>query len=195
MITGIILAAGLSKRMGKQKLLLEVEDAPMIQRVIQSIVASKVDEVVLIYNDERVKEIGILNKLKLIHNTQPELGQSLSVKMGIQKASKKSKGYIFFMGDQPFLNTETINRIIEIFNNHGDSIIVPRYKGKRGNPVLFSSRFKNDLLRIEGDKGGRKIIEDNSEKVVFVDFHKEYLGMDMDIWDIYCNYKDGFHNT
>lgn len=189
MITGIIMASGFSNRMGRDKLILEINGIPIIERVIKVVKKSTIDEIILVYREERIKEIGIKNTIKTIYNDKAELGQSESIKIGIKNSSLNSEGFMFFVGDQPFINTEIINRLIMAFKEGKYSIVVPEYNGKRGNPVIFSSKFKKELLEIKGDIGGRDIIKKRYNDVKIVSINDSIAGRDIDYWNEYIKWR------
>ncbi|WP_432664000.1 molybdenum cofactor cytidylyltransferase [Wukongibacter baidiensis] len=185
MITGIIMASGFSKRMKRNKLVLELDGSPVIERVIKAIKESKVDNIIMVYREKSVKEIGIRNGIKTIYNDRAELGQSQSMKLGVEHSPPETTAFMFFVGDQPFLNAATINSLIEVFNEGKYPIVVPKYNGEKGNPVIFSSELKGELLNIEGDKGGRSIIKERTNDVKIVDFTNGTIGKDIDTWEEY----------
>jgi len=194
MITGIILASGFSRRMGRQKLLMKIGRKPMLERVIEAIKASKIDEIILVYNDAKISSLGERFKIKTVYNPNPMDGQSNSIKYGIEASDAKTKGYMFFVGDQPYLEPLVINRLLEEFDIGLKGIILPRYDEQQGNPVIFHSKFKKALLSLEGDSGGRKIIEENLHEVGYLDFDNPIYGKDIDTWEAYDEFKDCIQN-
>jgi len=192
LIVGVIMAAGFSKRMGKDKLLLPFKGKPIVEHVIKGAVNSKVDQVLLIYRTEQVQQIGAKYKIDTLFNDKAELGQSASVRLAVRNSPKSVSAFLFFVGDQPFVSTELINKVIEVYCERKPKIIVPVYGNrnrKRGTPVLFSSDLKNELLNIKGDKGGRDLIDiysqKNSQDVVYIKFEDEMKAFDIDTWDDY----------
>ena len=188
MVTGIIMAAGFSKRMGEDKLLMEIDGVKMVERVICNCKNSLLDQVILVYRKKEIKEIGEMYNLNTIYNPKANLGQSESMKLGVQAASVKS-AYMFLTGDQPFITSNLINLLIEEHNKSQDKIIVPYYNGKRGMPTIFPSFFKERLLDIEGDKGGRDIIKNNIHYVKKVIIEDEKLGLDIDNKEDFFTFK------
>ncbi|MEW8973260.1 MAG: nucleotidyltransferase family protein [Tissierellaceae bacterium] len=179
MITGIIMAAGFSSRMGEDKLLMEVDGFKMVERVIYSCKNSLLDNIILIYRRKEVKEICEKYNINTIYNPNAYLGQSESMKLGVE-ASTNSEAYMFITGDQPFITSNLINLLINEYKNGQEQILVPYYDGKNGTPTIFSSRFKEDLLQVKGDKGGREIIKDNSNYVKKIYIKNRKLGLDID---------------
>ena len=179
MVTGIILAAGFSRRMGEDKLLLKIDDESIIEKVIRASRRSKLDRIILVYRRDEIKEIGKRYGLRTIHNENPDLGQSQSMKLGIRE-SEESEAYMFIVGDQPFLTKELINRLIEEYKKREFPIIVPYFNGERSMPMIMSSKYKDQLLNVEGDKGGRNIVKDNPLKVKKVHIEDKEIVMDID---------------
>lgn len=178
MITGIIMASGFSRRMKKNKLTIKIDGDMIIEKVIKAAKESKLDQILLIYRTEEIRELGLKYDLKTIYNPNAILGQSESVKLGVEN-SHKSSAYMFFVADQPFLNTMVIDRLIDAYSKE-EKITIPYFAGKFGMPLIFPNGFRKDLLKTTGDKGGREIIRDNPSLVQRVDFTNEKLGMDID---------------
>jgi molybdenum cofactor cytidylyltransferase len=184
-ITGIILASGFSRRMQAEKLLLDIDGTPMVERVIQAARASLLDEVVLVYQNENIKKAGEKHCIKTVYNECADEGQSASIKIGIAAASSGADGFMFLVGDQPFINSATINLLIAAFNQAPHGIIIPVYNGRRGNPVIFPSILKDELLTLKGDRGGRALIEKMPGQVELVAIEDEQLGIDFDTEEDY----------
>ena len=180
MISGIILASGFSNRMGRDKLLLKIHETYLIEKIIEEVASAKLGEVILVYRRVEVKNIGIKYGLKTIYNGRAHLGQSAAIKLGVENSNPNSDGYMFFVGDQPFITVDTINILIENFLYSPNHIILPIYDGKKGNPVTFPLKLKGELLALEGDTGGRKVIRDNPHLVKDVNFSNPIKGMDVD---------------
>lgn len=180
MITGIILAAGFSNRMGKDKLLIKIKGEKIIERVVHACVQSNLNKVILIYRKQEIKEIAERYKIIAIQNNQAYKGQSESMKIGIKNTNDDSS-YMFIVGDQPFINPETINRLIKEYKGYKSTIIIPYYGGERGMPIIISNRYKDELLNVTGDKGGRDIIEKYFQKARIVNIENIKIGKDIDV--------------
>lgn len=180
MIVGIILASGFSTRMKQNKLLLPAEGMPLVERVVRAASLSSLDESILIFRDKSVQEIGGKYGFKTVYNGSSKTGQSAAVKLGVSEASEGVSGYLFLVGDQPFMNEKIINRMLEVHLEHPNRILAAIYRGEKGNPVLFPVSFREDLLSLTGDTGGRQIIKQFPDKVVEVAFDDELAGIDVD---------------
>ncbi len=166
MISAILLAAGQSKRMnGKNKLYKTFKNEPLINHSINNILSSSIDELIIIlgYEKEVLEKIITKNKkIKIIYNKNYKHGMSSSIKIGMQKLSKKSKAFFICLGDMPLVKSDVYNKLI-LFRNNFD-IVIPVYKGKQGNPVLFSENMIKKINTIKGDAGAKKILKINKYK-------------------------------
>ena len=90
------------------------------------------------------------------------------------KSSEKCDGYMFFVADQPLINQKDIEKLIRVFRENKDFIVIPKYKKKCGNPVIYPSLYKEEILRLEGDKGGKSIIK-SSNKIKYVEVEENTL--------------------
>ena len=191
MISGIILASGFSSRMNREKLTLAVDGIPMLERVIRAATASTLDEVLLVYQKDEIGDLGQKYHLSLVRNSHPEYGQSAAVKAGVKCACPESDGFMFLVGDQPYVSAVTIDRLITVFNKDVSRIVVPVYGSRRGNPVIFPSSLKRELLLLEGDMGGKAVIDKMQNLISVVAIQDVKEAMDVDTEEAYENTKGG----
>lgn len=184
MISAIILAAGYSRRMGKNKLLLEYRGKSLIQGTIDTILQCGFSEIILVGREEEVIEIGNNNGLVVIKNQNADKGISESIKLGVVHA-KETDGYMFFTADQPFLDINIIKGLIREFIEDTSYIIVPKCDVRRGNPVIFPPSFKEDFLKLQGDVGGKTIINKNLDRVKFIEISDSWSLFDVDTHENY----------
>lgn len=178
------MASGFSKRMGQNKLLMEIEEEKVIERVILACKNSLLDEIILIYRLDEIKEIGLKHNLKTIHNPNAIKGQSEAVKLGVEN-SKEENGLMFLVADQPYLDAKVINTMVKEYEKDPNMIVVPYYDNRFGMPIIFPPRFKDELLKVSGDKGGREIIERNPDLVKKIHYEDKLLGVDIDTMEDY----------
>ncbi|MEG2337881.1 MAG: selenium cofactor biosynthesis protein YqeC, partial [Clostridium sp.] len=178
-IAAVIMASGFSRRMGRNKLTMKINGISMIRRVALAATRSNLNKIVLVYRDDYVlDEIDDL-PIALCKNTEAESGQSMSIKLGINSLNNNYRGYMFMVSDQPFLDSNIINAVINNFNAKDDYIALPYYGDKKGNPVIFPSYLREDLLSLSGDNGGKVVIE-KCEKINKVFVKDEVKGIDVD---------------
>lgn len=178
-MTAVILAAGFSQRFGGQKLLADINGIPMIRRVADAVQGFGFERVVLVYRERQVKRAAKSRAVKYVRNAAAAEGIGSSVRCGV-KAAGDDDAYIFFMGDQPFVCGETVQRLREAFEGGLGSIVVPRYAGRAGNPVVFGAEWRHALQSLTGDAGGRTLIRDHEDQVCYIDAPDTAAGMDVD---------------
>lgn len=179
MVNAVIMASGDSSRMGKNKLMLPYNEKPIIEHVIDAVQKCNFNEVILVAKEKEVLDIGENINILTILNTEAYKGQSQSIKLGILNTCE-SDGYMFFTADQPLIDFYTINLLLDSFVKNNNYIIIPRYKNKVGSPTIFPKRFKEELLNLQGDIGGKAIISNHLNEVLFVDIKNDYFLFDID---------------
>jgi len=170
-IVAIVLAAGLSRRMGQAKLLLPVEGRPVVRLTVEAVLTGGVEQVVVVTGSEHQPLAEALAGLPvaLAINPHPEAGQASSIRVGIGALPAGTEAVLIALGDQPFLAAEIIPALLAARERTGKAIVAPRYRDGRGNPVLFSRELFGELLDISGDQGARSVVERDPGRVALVD--------------------------
>jgi molybdenum cofactor cytidylyltransferase len=158
-ISVVIMAAGESKRMGLPKLLMPWGNSTVIEQTVDNYIGSAAKEVIIVTGTKSVEIEQLLGdrNVVLVNNPYYKRGMSSSLKAGLEFVSPNSKGIILALGDQPTVDTNTINRLIDAFSRREKGIVIPVSMGRRGNPVIFDVVYKKELISQEGDKGGRDV--------------------------------------
>ncbi len=168
-IAAVVLAAGQSRRMGaRNKLLAEVDGRAMVKGVLEGVLASMADPVVVVTGHEREGVEAALADLKgeFVHNPDYGAGLSTSLHRGLGALPGDADGVVVCLGDMPRVGPAVIDRLIAAFNPlEGRAICVPTWDGKRGNPVLFALRFAAEIQEIAGDVGARHLMGEYPELV------------------------------
>jgi len=182
LIGAIILAAGEGKRMKRIKPLVKIDGKTMLEMVIDKVKASKIDERILVLGYMADTILSLLNfeGLKVVINRDFSEGMASSLALGIKALDKRCKACLIFLGDKPFFSVNTVNQLIDIYNEGKGEIILPKYKGERGHPVLFDKSYFKDLVKLKGDMGAKALIEKYKEKVFEVDVEDEGILIDID---------------
>jgi molybdenum cofactor cytidylyltransferase len=171
-VAAIILAAGRSTRMGgPNKLLAELGGKPLVRTVTEQALASKAQSVIVVtgHQAEQVEKALQGLKVKFVRNPDFAEGLASSVKAGVAAVADNADGAVICLGDMPLISSNLIDRLIEAFApDRGHLIAVPVSDNKRGNPVLWSRRFFNELMTLNGDIGARHLIARHSEAVAEV---------------------------
>ena len=183
MISSILLAAGQSKRMlGENKLTKDVKGIPLIKRSLNNILKSQVNEIIIVlgYQQKTIEKlIHKKSKIKFVFNSNFESGMASSIKKGIENLSNKSDAFFISLGDMPSINYKTYNLLIKFKKNK--KVIVPMFKGQKGNPVLFPKSFEKKLSSIKGDYGAKKILQINKREVLNFEINDPGIIKDLDI--------------
>jgi molybdenum cofactor cytidylyltransferase len=183
MISAVVLAAGRAQRMGEQKLLLPLKGKLVLQRVLETALASKIHELVcVVRNLESVRSrISIVDeRLYWLTNYAADRGQSTSVIAGLWAIDARSDGVLFLVGDQPMIETKLIDSLIECFDKTSALIVAPSFAGQTRNPVVFRRDLFPELLQLSGDRGGRALIEKYRDKTEQVEWDDEVPFIDLD---------------
>jgi molybdenum cofactor cytidylyltransferase len=171
-VAAIVLAAGRSTRMGgPNKLLAELGGKPLVRIVTEQALASKAQNVVVVTGHQADEVEAALRGLNVSFVRNPDFAQGLasSVKAGIGAVPDDAAGAMICLGDMPLIDARLIDRLIDAFApDRGHLITVPVSDDRRGNPVLWSRRFFNELMALEGDTGARHLIAKHSEAVAEV---------------------------
>jgi molybdenum cofactor cytidylyltransferase len=189
-ISAILLGAGESKRMGKDKLSLPWGRKTILEHCLQTLLRSRVKEVILVVNDrtEMIVRHWSKKRVKAVVNPDYRKGMSSSIRCGLKVLDPKSDGILISLGDQPFIRTRTINALIGAFGRAEGKIIVPSFRGRRGHPVIFHRKYEEELLRLRGDAGGKTIMMKHPEDVRIIPVKSEGVLRDIDTWE---DYKKG----
>ena len=199
MISAVILAAGESKRMGKQnKLLLPVAGEALLVKLIKSVCDSDVGQVIVVIGHEAEKIRRKLNNfpLSFVYNPNFSEGMTTSIKSGVKEVSPDCDGYMICLADMPFINTSEINKLIHAYTqnriNEKRLIGIPVYQGHHGNPVLFSTEFREDILEHKMEYGCKGVIMNNFESVKEIEMDDDSMLLDVDTLEDYQRATEAF---
>jgi len=184
MISSILLAAGQSKRMkNENKLLKKYKKKYLINHILQSLIKSKVNKIIVVLGHEnrKIKEISLKSKkITFVFNSQYLKGISTSIKCGLKKISKKNIGFLIVHADMPLVSKTILNTLCLGLKNKKKEIFVPVYKKKAGNPLAFKYSMIKSFKKIKGDIGAKKLIRSNKSKVQLVKIKSKSILIDFD---------------
>lgn len=184
-IAALVLAAGMSRRMGTtNKLLAKVDGVPMVIRAVDAALSSKAGPVIVVTGHEAEQVQGALGrkrKITRVHNSDYAQGLSTSLARGLASVPAECDGVLICLGDMPRIRAAHLDRLIDAFNpTEGRAICVPTYQGKRGNPVLFARRFFSEMAAVSGDVGARHLIGEHGDLVVEIEMGDAGVLLDVD---------------
>ncbi|ETR75730.1 4-diphosphocytidyl-2C-methyl-D-erythritol kinase [Afipia sp. P52-10] len=183
-VAAVVLAAGRSSRMGGPNKLLELlHGKPLVRIVAEQALASRAKPVIVVTGHQEDRVRAALSGLDVSFAANPTYADGIasSVKAGIAAVPANIDGAVVCLGDMPLVDASLIDRLIDAFApDRGALIAVPAHAGRRGNPVLWSRRFFDELMTLEGDVGARHMIARHAEAVVEVEAEGPSAFLDID---------------
>ena len=183
---GIILAGGSSTRFGRPKQLLKLKGKYLLEYVLSAALESELNHVVLVLGHEYQNILQTLGacttheRLEVVINHRYLEGQSRSLQAGLLKIRQTFPAVMFLLGDQPMLDSNTIDHMLERFRHSGKDICVPLCNGQRRNPTIFKRVLYDQLMAIEGDIGAKDIIRANPGRVLYIEMNDPICFFDID---------------
>ncbi|HKB24420.1 MAG TPA: nucleotidyltransferase family protein [Methylomirabilota bacterium] len=171
MIAAVVLAAGLARRMGRQKLLLQLQGKPVVRWAVER-VAPHAGEVVVVtgQDDVAIREALAGLAVRFAVNPTPQAGQGSSIAVGVAALPPWTRAALIALGDQPRLPDAVVPALLAAFARSGRPIVAPVYRGTQGTPVLFASEVFAELRALTGDAGARAVVNAQPERVERVSF-------------------------
>jgi molybdenum cofactor cytidylyltransferase len=167
-VSAVVLAAGMSLRMGMPKQLLPIDGKTILERTLQNVRASNVDEIVLVLGHaaESIEKTIAAADLKLVRNPDYQQGMGTSLRAGLTAVHADAQAALIILADQPWVSSETLDRLIACQHDSKQQIIIPMYRGFRGNPVLLDRSVFPEVQALDGDAGCREIFGNHTENIL-----------------------------
>jgi molybdenum cofactor cytidylyltransferase len=185
-MAGIVLAAGMSLRLGSAKQLVRVGGQCLLDSVLDEALASCLDRIVLVLGHRAgevtaaLKERDDRDRLRILINPAYRDGISSSIRTGMESVQDTFSAIMIILGDQPFVRANLINLLIRRFRSSEKDICVPVCRGRRGHPVIIGRLFYDAVMSTTGDVGARNILRSNPESVLGVEFSDSRIFFDVD---------------
>ena len=183
-VSGLLLAAGESRRMGAtNKLLLELEGEPLVRRAARVLLASGLGQIVVVLGHERERVAAALEGLALSSVVNPDYahGQMSSVHVGLGALGGPAAGVMICLADQPLLTPADVDALIAAFAGRGaKSIVVPVFEGRRGNPIVLAQEHRGAILEANRNLGCKHLVTRNPELVLSVAWANDHVVRDLD---------------
>lgn len=190
-IAGIILAAGGSTRFGETKQLADWNGKTLINHVIDIAITSQLDPIIVVLGsdyDSIYGNISLKNQVVICKNEEWSLGQSTSLKKGVDTLGRTDIPFIFLLCDQPQISSEIVIGIKDRYIKNKNDIVVMSVNGKLIPPILFNPKCISGIRELSGDRGGRYLIEKYNYGV-FLQKDNNLL-LDIDTKEDYVKIKD-----
>ena len=183
MIAAVVLSAGESRRMGRPKALLPIDGSFFLERIVKSLQASKVAKILVVlgHNPGEIEAKIRHLPVTVLVNRDYAQGQLSSLIVAIRALeADKVDGMLVQLVDHPFVDPERTNRMIERFYESNKLIVVPTFKGRRGHPVIFSSRLFGELLAAPLDQGAKSVVHAHGADTLEIETDDEGVTLDID---------------
>jgi molybdenum cofactor cytidylyltransferase len=166
-VSAVVLAAGMSRRMGTPKQLLRIGGETILERTLKNVRASVVEEIILVlgFAAESVEKEISTDRVTVVRNQEYQQGMGTSLRAGLAAVDARASAALIVLADQPFVRPDTLNRLIACHQESKPQIIIPMYKGFRGNPVLLDRSVFPELKALSGDVGCRAIFGSHTENI------------------------------
>lgn len=189
-VDGVILAAGFSERTGHFKPALDLCGQALLQRTVDSM-RGACEHIIVVGGHEFDRVSALLagdTGVTVVRNEHPGLGMFSSVRVGVGQI--RAERFFILPGDQPAVKASTFRAMLE---QDGD-IVIPRYKGKKGHPVLFAASCKDEILSLPDNEVLRNYIH-VKDHVTILDLDDPGIGMDVDTVEDYRKMKEYYQTT
>jgi len=183
----IILAAGSSTRMGTQKLLLPYRESSIIETVVDNVLASKVDRVLVVLGADHAEVTRALHgkPVDFCNNKAHASGMLSSVLCGFRALPEEANIALVFLGDQPEISPQVTNAVIDAYNEDIRGIVIPVYNHRRGHPLLIDLKYRRDINKLDLEKGLRSLMHLFPEDVLEVEVDHPGILVDIDTREDY----------
>ena len=194
-INSIVLAAGMSKRMLiGNKLLLKVKNKTLLEKTLDNIISANFSKVSVVLGHDSILIANLLKdyNINLYYNPKYKEGISSSIVQGVNKNNINSDGIMICLADMPQVSKYVYNKMLLTFQSNYKKniplIIMPIHNKIKGNPILFSKHFFNDLKKLKGDIGAKKLILKNEKYIRRINITINSILNDIDTPIAYDNY-------
>jgi len=170
LIWAVVLAAGKSRRMGRPKLLLPYESGTIIEAVIRTVAASRVDRTLVVLGaqreeiEEKIRDFA----LKKVINREYRKGMFSSVLCGLGSLPGSARAAVLVLADQPGIPTGVIDSLIKSFLREKKGLVIPVYRKRRGHPLLLDLKYRRELESLPPDAGLRALLLRHPEDILEV---------------------------
>lgn len=190
-VSAIILAAGESRRMGSNKLLLPWGQTTVLKQTIAAVKASNVQDIWVItgHQADAVRDQANAAGVKTIHNIDYANGFTTSVQTAVRNLQDSSDAILVVLGDQPMIDPLVMNALLAAYAAGSSGLVAPTYQGKRGNPVIIDRRYFSELLELPPDSAPRALLQNHPDDLELVESPDEAVLHDLDLPEDYARWR------
>ncbi len=186
MITAILLAAGLSSRMGRAKLALDLGGRTVFERSLSALLDSPADRILVVQPAAGVPGVPATDRVQVVTNPHAEEGMASSIRAGMAALPEGTRAVLIALADKPLLKAETVTLLINRFHRGDEPIVYPTFQGSQGHPVLLESELFAELEQLEGDSGAKSLLRKFVDRAVEVETDDAGILLDIDTPEDYA---------
>jgi molybdenum cofactor cytidylyltransferase len=188
MIWAVVLAAGESRRMGTQKLLLPFGETTVVSAVVRTALASRAGKIhaVLGADREAVRAELAPRGVGFAVNEDFHLGMLSSVQAGFRALPAEARAAVIMLGDQPFLSAPAVDAVIASYEAGGRGLVVPTFRGRRGHPLLIDLRYRDEVLAFDQADGLRRLLRAHPDDILEAETADANILRDLDTPEDYA---------
>jgi molybdenum cofactor cytidylyltransferase len=176
-IAGVVLAAGSSRRMGRNKLLLELEGEPLVRRVSGRAAEAGLDPILVVLGHEAAAVEAALADLphQSALNPDHEQGAKSSLRLGILRVPPAARAAVVLLGDMPYVTSDMIRQVASCYEREAPRLVVSRYGEVTAPPTLYDASLFAELTRLEGEGCGKHVVRRHWEEATILDWPEPAL--------------------
>ena len=183
MIGAIVLAAGLSRRMGQQKLVLPWGDTTVIGQVVRTLIQAEIKEIIVVTGGAHSQLENALKEypLQLIFNPRYEEDQMiLSLQVGLAVLSGRVEAALLALGDQPQIELETVQAVLAGYRESQGGLVVPSFRMRRGHPIVIGRPYWSSLMTLQPPATLREFLNLHSNEIHYINVERDTILQDLD---------------
>jgi molybdenum cofactor cytidylyltransferase len=183
-VAGVVLAAGLSSRMGRNKLLLEIAGETLLRRAVRTALDASLDPVLVVLGHEEERARAELRDLRCtpVRNPDYSQGMNTSLRAGISALGGGASGAVVLLGDMPFVTPQMVRAIVERWRSSGAPLAVSVYDGVIAPPILYGAPLFAELRALQGDGCGKRVVKEHRAEAIELSWPASALA-DVDVPD------------
>lgn len=195
MIPAVVLSAGESRRMGRPKALLPIDGQTFIERIVGALKQGGIERIIVVLGfnaDEMARQMAHL-PVEIVINRDYRLGQLSSLQSAVRhlQGDPSCHGVMVHLVDHPYLDGRLVKLMLQRFDPARHGIAVPRHRGKRGHPVIFSRRLFDELLSAPMDQGAKAVVNAHGGDTLEIDSDDIGITLDIDTPELYRQHVKG----
>lgn len=189
MIVAVVLSAGESSRMGRPKALLPIDGQTFIEKIVAALKQTKVGKIIVIlgHNARELQSKISHLPVEILINTDYKLGQLSSLQLAVRnlQADLECDGMLVHLVDHPYLAPALVEEMIRRFYETKKRIIVPKFHGKRGHPVIFSNALFDEILSAPMEEGAKAVVNAHRAETLEIETEEKGIAVDIDTPELY----------